>query len=902
VAVGALVFRDGLGDRRLAFDREAGRALELLRLRPELTALEPVVAARVARLAPLADRRLTRLCGVASDQATGDWFVASEAVEGERLSEVLERAHVCRLVPDLTVALYVVRQALEALAALEAAGAGAHGTLGLERVIVTPRGRIVVADYAFAPLVERLGFDHRRLWRSLRLAMPTSPEPVRVDGRADVAQVAVMLLALALGRPLRDDEYPDHLEALAAEVREIAGIRGGAALADAVGDWLELALPAATRPFANAADARNELERTLPQDPSVAGTRHDVREFLDQVAEAEAILRDTAEVAAPAAAPIVVAPAANAGDLAAEAVVFAAAERPEAALSALEAAGTAPAATSEPAPSATEAVDGVTAPLVAEATEEAVAEATAPLAAEATAEGAATTTAHGVAEETAEAVAEVAAHGVIEDAFVSPMAAPVGGDAPVLETGPEPAAAPVVFDFSVPPAPERVPDAVPRSRLIADLDVSRLPDWMLAPEPPPPPDSQPAPPPTPPTPSVAPAPATWTHLPEPPPEPVELRRVEPPPAAAPAFVTPPAETPVDERVDRTKRFVQELLVRGRRDGPARAEREPRVGPAVAAAGAPEPARRVRRRRRLVAAVAAVSCALAVVAMLAIRWAGARAASGTLVLESTPPGSAVRVDGEPRGTTPLTLMVAPGRHTVEFRWQDDARAVTVEVAAGGTRTETLDWTRVAGTGTLRVGSDPAGAQVIVDGRLRGETPLEVAGLRPGPHTVVVRGAGGSVTERVQIAANDTATLDVLIYPGWLAVFAPVDVEIFEHGRRLGTSADGRIVVPPGPHRVELVNEAYGYRATQTVDVRPGAVASVSVEPKVPVSVSATPWAHVFLDGQFLGETPLVDVPVTIGTREFVLRHPEYGERRVVAVVTFKAPVHLSVDLAKGATRP
>lgn len=67
-------------------------------------------------------------------------------------------------------------------------------------------------------------------------------------------------------------------------------------------------------------------------------------------------------------------------------------------------------------------------------------------------------------------------------------------------------------------------------------------------------------------------------------------------------------------------------------------------------------------------------------------------TGTLTLESTPPGSTVLVDGAERGTTPLTLDVAPGTHSVQFRYRKNVRAVDVAVAAGEAATQSVDWTR------------------------------------------------------------------------------------------------------------------------------------------------------------------------------------------------------------------
>jgi len=69
-------------------------------------------------------------------------------------------------------------------------------------------------------------------------------------------------------------------------------------------------------------------------------------------------------------------------------------------------------------------------------------------------------------------------------------------------------------------------------------------------------------------------------------------------------------------------------------------------------------------------------------------------TGTLTLESTPPGSTVLVDGAERGTTPLTIEVAPGTHNVQFRYRKNLRTVEVAVTAGEPTTQSVDWTKKA----------------------------------------------------------------------------------------------------------------------------------------------------------------------------------------------------------------
>jgi hypothetical protein len=88
---------------------------------------------------------------------------------------------------------------------------------------------------------------------------------------------------------------------------------------------------------------------------------------------------------------------------------------------------------------------------------------------------------------------------------------------------------------------------------------------------------------------------------------------------------------------------------------------------------------------------------------------------------------------------------------------------------------------------------------------------------------------------------------------------------------------------------LKSASLGYEGTQAVEVRPGATTAVSVLPKGEVTIEGPKGTEVFIDGDRVGELPMATLKAPIGTREFVFKHPEQGERHVVVVVTMSAPV-------------
>lgn len=271
-------------------------------------------------------------------------------------------------------------------------------------------------------------------------------------------------------------------------------------------------------------------------------------------------------------------------------------------------------------------------------------------------------------------------------------------------------------------------------------------------------------------------------------------------------------------------------------------------------------------------------------------------TGTAVLESVPLGSDVVVDGAAAGLTPLTIELTPGRHVVEFRRGNATRKLEIEVAAGRSTVERLDWTAKP-TGRLVVQSDPAGARVLIDGRARGVTPLTVDGLSVGSHAVVLESDQGSVRRTVAVRSDRPAQITESIYAGWLKVFAPFEVQITEGTRAIRLDDRSQVMLPPGPHELQLENRALGYRETRRVEVEPGQVTSLSlVPPSSTLTVTATLPAEVLIDGARVGETPLTNQPITLGTRDIVVRSAAGGERRFTMPVTV-TPVRIDVDFSK-----
>jgi hypothetical protein len=209
-----------------------------------------------------------------------------------------------------------------------------------------------------------------------------------------------------------------------------------------------------------------------------------------------------------------------------------------------------------------------------------------------------------------------------------------------------------------------------------------------------------------------------------------------------------------------------------------------------------------------------------------------------------------------------------------------------------------------TGDLSIASTPSGAEVLLDGRSRGKTPLDLKDVPAGAHTVVLQANGGRVSQTVNVRVGSRVAVTIKIQRGYLSVASRVPLEIQMNGQRVGSSGDDRVPLPPGSHRLTFVNARMAYRSEQTVEIRPGDVTTLTISPPFGrVEVQTTVGAEVLIDGQKVGVAPLAELELPVGRREVVVRHPESGDKRTAVIeVKRDETTILSLPLGGPGERP
>lgn len=219
------------------------------------------------------------------------------------------------------------------------------------------------------------------------------------------------------------------------------------------------------------------------------------------------------------------------------------------------------------------------------------------------------------------------------------------------------------------------------------------------------------------------------------------------------------------------------------------------------------------------------------------------------------------------------------------------------------------------GRIHVDSPTPGDTVLLDGKAIGVTPLDVPLASPDSVVQVVpRGketatapettppaipAAVQTPRSGNVGAPDGAksvTTDTARgRNGGVRVVSPIPLQVMAGKDFLGSSDQGPVFTAPGTRELDFVNNTVGFRTTQRVQVQAGQIVAVRIEPPNGLlSVTAQPSAQVWIDGRRVGDTPIVNLSISLGEHEVVFRNPKLGERRQKALVQTNTVTRISAS--------
>lgn len=271
--------------------------------------------------------------------------------------------------------------------------------------------------------------------------------------------------------------------------------------------------------------------------------------------------------------------------------------------------------------------------------------------------------------------------------------------------------------------------------------------------------------------------------------------------------------------------------------------------------------------------------------------------GILLVKSDPAGCEILIDGVSSGVTPrlITSLNAKDACRLTLR-KAGYRDSTFNIRFDGRKPLVLDESLVLDSGMITVMSDPPGAEVTVNGIVRGKAPVTVTDVPKGRATVKLSLAGfrDEVVPDVMVNAGDRQTISRIMHglPGTLTLVSlPEGARFYVNDEFRGKSP---VVIPgldAGEYTVRAELEGYGTE-TRKITVERGSTPREEFRLSNTMGrieiVTSPPGAQVVFDSRNLGTTRADDADaefsnvlavenVMEGDHQLLVRKEGYAER-------------------------
>jgi formylglycine-generating enzyme required for sulfatase activity len=214
------------------------------------------------------------------------------------------------------------------------------------------------------------------------------------------------------------------------------------------------------------------------------------------------------------------------------------------------------------------------------------------------------------------------------------------------------------------------------------------------------------------------------------------------------------------------------------------------------------------------------------------------------ISSIPQGAVVSVGGKPAGNTPLKIELPEGNHRLQIS-AEGFKTWQTQLTVKPNQPQSLkDIQLQAADGTLALQTRPAGANITIDEKFVGKTPLTVKLSANTEHEVRISKAGyENESHRVQVPTEQTKKLTVDLTPimGIIRfVVEPSDAQLVLDGKNKG-QVPRELELVAVSHQLEILKKGYKPYRTR-ITPRPGfpkeikiTLSSLKSEPTGPAGV-------------------------------------------------------------------
>jgi len=278
--------------------------------------------------------------------------------------------------------------------------------------------------------------------------------------------------------------------------------------------------------------------------------------------------------------------------------------------------------------------------------------------------------------------------------------------------------------------------------------------------------------------------------------------------------------------------------------------------------------------------------------------GARAqgsCAGWIAVESDPvEGAKIYLDGKDTGRkTPATLKgISCGQHTVTVKKKGFVGEKKIVGVAGGEVVKARV-SLATNYAPLEIRTEPTGAEISINGRKAGKSPIRIKRMTAGEHTIVAKMPDyHDTTRKFKLKPGKPLNLNIELRPAFGSIRITAKrvkaAEVFVDGDGLGTTPIELKRIVSGLHTIRVVKEGYKPYKTK-VKVQDGKetlVAAVLKPNFGTLLIKSRPLgAKVVIDGKPRGQTPL-SVKLEPGEHDVVVAGSDEAHGKVERTVKIR----------------
>ena len=194
----------------------------------------------------------------------------------------------------------------------------------------------------------------------------------------------------------------------------------------------------------------------------------------------------------------------------------------------------------------------------------------------------------------------------------------------------------------------------------------------------------------------------------------------------------------------------------------------------------------------------------------------------VVIDSIPEGATVEIDGNPVGITPLETEIAAGSYRLTLKAERFKDWQTQLVVKPNQPQRIEDIRLLPADGKLTVRTQPAGANVMINKRYVGQTPLKTAVSADTVHLVQISKPGYDTISRkikLKVAGSKTLSLDLNPQKGIIHFkVEPSETTLLINGKQWGP-VPAKLQLHAVTHQLEFQKSGYHSRSVK-ITPRPG----------------------------------------------------------------------------------